>query len=358
MPKQPAAAEANPAAALVSALNKPAPRIEDGIYIGLPAEQYHADPALGSSGLRDLLKGPNLFWHKSRMNPRRPKDKDTPAKILGTATHTLLLDGKAAFEATYVRGPYGDEDEDLTSAEKSALTKAAKAKLMKGQELLAQADYDFVLGCKEVIDNDADLRGCLDGGLAEVSIFWTRGDGVRCKARHDMLKMRAIGDLKTIANERERPLDQACLLDINTYRYDIPAEHYMEGRRQMLALLEAGRLFAGSEMAPLIGTGPAAKSRAQQETMAFLVKVCAHRLFAFQLVFIPKKGAPDAWSCVLSPGNPILDNARNDIEIAIETYKRAMKDFGPDKRWLPGHVVAELDIEMLPYSFGRVSQRR
>lgn len=330
-------------------------RLADGIYINLSSDRYHADDALGSSNLRDLLKGANLYWHKSNMNPKKPKEKRTPAKILGTATHRLLLDGMVPFEAEYVRGPYGPDDDDLTPAQKSALTKAAKGDLMKGQELLPQEDYDFVLGCKQVLDADPELMGCLDNGLSEVSVFWTRKDGVRCKARLDKLKIKGIGDIKTIANERERALEQACLLDISTYRYDIPAEHYSEGRRQIPALLAAGKVFiqVGDEDIDRMDTKTI---ELHARTVDFLEKCAAMKTFAFQLVFIPKKGAPDAWSCVLSPGNPILEGARGDIETAISYYRMAKEKYGKS-RWLPGHEVLELDIQQLPYAFGRVQPR-
>ncbi len=343
-------------------------QLPDGIYIGLSNARYHRDLALGSTDLRYLLKGANLYWHK-KLNPKRPKSNDsTPSKILGNATHCLLLDGTGPFNAEYVRGPYGPDD-DLTSAEKSALTKAAKAKLMVGQELLTQEDHDFVLGCKDVIDSDPELQGCLDNGLSEVSVFFTRPDGVRCKARLDKLKIRGIGDIKTIANERERPIEQACWLDIATYRYDIPAEHYCEGRRQMPALLAAGKVYIGegqdeegADVAPELITKDDTDA---DQILSFLARCVAVKNFGFQLVFIPKKGAPDAWSTTLSQGNPILVGstdplvvgARLDIETAIDIYKMAMAKFGPDKRWLPGHPVEELDIANLPYNFGRLQTR-
>jgi PDDEXK-like domain of unknown function (DUF3799) len=326
------------------------PYFPDGIYIGLSNERYHADEALGSSNIRDLIKGANLFWHKSPMNPKRPKNKPTPAKIVGNATHRLLLDGEKFFKAEYIRGPYGPED-DYSPGEKSSMTKAAKAKLMEGQELLSQEEYDFVVGCKEVLDADPNLKGCLDNGLSEVSIFWTRPDGIRCKARLDKLKLKGIGDIKTIANDKDRPLDQACLLDIATYRYDIPAAHYMEGRRQMARLLEGEFVFVGDECSRV-----SAKTDEGVALLSFLEECIRVKTFAFQLVFIPKKGAPDAWSCVLSPGNPILDAAHLDIETAIGVYKEAKAKYGTS-RWLPGHEVAELDFTDLPYSFGKVSPR-
>lgn len=323
------------------------PSLPDGIYLGLSAERYHADTAMGSSQIRDALKGANLFWHKSPMNPKPPKKKKSDALTVGDAVHKLLLEGRGPFDALFVRGPYGEED-DYSSAEKSALTKAAKAKLTAGQCLLSQEDYDFVVDCKSILDNDPKLKGCLDNALTEVSIFWTRPDGVRVKARHDALKLRGIGDIKTIANERERELPQACRLDISTYRYDIPAQHYSNGRLQIARLLEEGNVFAGDELAKLDH-----KNNADAAVLEFLKKVAAQKQFGFQLVFIPKKGAPDAWSCTLTPGNPMMVSADGDIAQAIAVFKANIEAFGHKKRWVPNRDVEELDINDMPVSFGR-----
>lgn len=344
-----------PIQAALTAIYGKFPSLPDGIYLGLDNERYHADTALGSSNMRDLLKGANLFWHKSFLNPKKKPDKSTPSKILGNATHKLLLEGKKAFDEIYVRGPWSDSDDHLSGPEKGALTKKAKAALMEGQELLQADDYDFVMGCKEVLDTDPELQGCLDNALTEVSIFWTRDDGVRCKCRLDALKLRGIGDIKTIANERERELEQACKLDIHTYRYDIPAELYSQGRRQMLALFEAGKVFVGDELEP-IPFGPKL-SEGHKKIIDFLRK-CAHQKeFGFQLVFIPKQGAPDAWSCTLTAGNPIMVGARMDIESAISYFRMALETYGLEKRWIPNRLVEELDINTMPYGFGRLAQK-
>ena len=323
------------------------PSLPDGIYIGLPAERYHADTALGSSNIRELLNGANLYWHGSAMNPHRPKEKKTDALAVGDAVHKLLLEGRKAFDAVFVRGPYGDDD-DYSPAEKAALTKSAKSKLQEGQHLLAQADYDFVVDCKSILDTDPKLKGCLDNALTEVSIFWTRPDGVRVKVRHDALKLRGIGDIKTIANERRREMSLACRLDIATYRYDIPAQHYSNGRLQVATLLAEGNVFAGEECAKLDH-----KNNADAAVLEFLKKVAGQKQFGFQLVFIPKKGAPDAWSCTLTPGNPIMVSADGDIEHAIAVFKGSLERFGHEKRWIPDRDVNELDINEMPVTFGR-----
>jgi len=361
----PKAASTTPAAIKPAPAEKPVElKLPDGIYLGLDEDRYHADSALGSSNIRDLLKGANLYWFKSWMNPKKPKDKKTDSKILGSATHKLLLEGFDAFSAIYVRGPYTEADEHLSSAEKSALTKASKAKLYEGQYLLKGDDYDFVMSCKDVLDADPELHGCLDNGPSEVSIFWTRPDGVRCKVRLDKLKIGGIGDIKTIANERERDLEVACMLDIHTYRYDIPAEHYSEGRRQMAALLKAGKVFGGTEPfgKPYLGDdvklkGTQTYSPDEVAVLEFLKKCVERKSFGFQFVFIPKTGAPDAWSTVITshPENLFTRGAKMDIETAIGRYKAAREQFGTDQRWLPRKPVEELDINRMPFGFGRVT---
>jgi hypothetical protein len=320
-----------------------APGLPDGVYLDLDETAYHADSALGPSDIRRLRKGYNLYWHYSAMNPKRPEDKTTESKILGSALHALLLEGDAKLKKFFVRRP--DDPKDATPPEKGQTTKAAKAKLLSHQELIHGDWWEFIHGVKSIIDEDEELRGCLDKGLSEVSVFWTRKDGVRCKARFDKLKLRGIGDIKSIANERERELGQACRLDIHTYRYDVQAAHYLEGRRQMVDLVKAGKVSQPNGFDVPNNKDDVAK-------LAFLDQVVAQKDFAFQFVFIPKTGAPDAWSCVLSPGNPILSMAQVDIETAINAYSMALERFGT-KRWLPLRDVSELAVEEMPVGFGR-----
>lgn len=349
-------AKKDPAAPAAPVLNPG--NLVDGIYVGLDEAVYHADPALGSSDIRTLLKGANQYWWRSWLNPKRPVSKRTDSLILGSAVHKILLEGIDEFRRFYVRGPY-TSDSDLSPADKSALTKAAKKTLLEGQELLKADDFDFCVGVRDVIDQDPELTGCLDNGLSELSVFWTRPDGVRCKVRMDKCKRRGIGDIKTIANERERELEEACKLDIKTYRYDVPAEHYLEGYRQMGRLLDEARLFVGDgakEKVRNITAGVATK--AELTLLGFLRECVEEPDLAFQLVFVPKTGAPDAWSTVLSPGNEILMLARTDIETAIAIFKRAMADFGTKTRWLPRRPVGELSIEEMPFGFGRLPTRR
>ena len=78
---------------------------EDGLYFDLSSDKYHADMALGSSNLKDLMYDPALFWFQSHFNPLRPERADSKAQMIGTAVHTMVLDGVEAFKARYRPAP-------------------------------------------------------------------------------------------------------------------------------------------------------------------------------------------------------------------------------------------------------------
>ena len=89
---------------------------------------------------------------------------------------------------------------------------------------------------------NAHLVRAFEGGVAEVSVFWVE-DGVPLKARFDYLKPRAIIDLKSFANQRERPVDVAIRAAIAEYRYDLQARHYCDGYVALCRLVRSARVF-------------------------------------------------------------------------------------------------------------------
>src|SRR5712672_2748476 len=92
----------------------------DGLYFGMPEDEYHDDDALGSTDVRMLIRGPEEYWYRSAMNPRRPKG-GTEATVYGTAVHKLLLEGPDAFDAVYSRRP--DDPDWASPTDKGAITK-------------------------------------------------------------------------------------------------------------------------------------------------------------------------------------------------------------------------------------------
>jgi len=294
-----------------------------GIYFELAEDEYHADPALGSTDLRRLMaSGPDYWWHSS-LNPTPPPAKTMPAIEYGKALHKLVLEGRQMFEANYVQRP-----PDL--AKLDAKTKAELAP--NGQTVLATDDYDAILFSAAQIASNPGLVTAFEGGQPEVSIFWHArlDDGyiVPCKARWDYLKVRGIGDLKSIRNIYGKPFGEACIRSITDYRYDIQAAHYLIGRGELAHFVQAGLVHGDHDP-------------------AWLERVAQSPSYAFQWVFYQAQGAPIVWSRSLSWGNPILEIAMRDRHKALETYRDYKQTF-PTGMWRLNEPVSELQIDAMP----------
>jgi len=166
---------------------------------------------------------------------------------------------------------------------------------------------------------------------------------IRMKARWDIFRPRGIGDLKSIANERQVRLSTVCKRAIKSYRYDIQAEHYLEGRRMLPLLVKENKIFFHG--------GPTLDKDEidRRGVLLGLVNAAAKQPeFAFQFIFVPKQGVPNVWSCTLSPGNDMLQIARDHIEQALEVYLKVGDNFDKNPLWAMVEPVAELDINEMP----------
>lgn len=331
----------------------------DGIYFGMSDAVYHADKALGSTGLKKLVGNAPDFWWESWMNPARDENDDTPAKIFGRQLHLCVLEGRDKFIAKYAPEPISDNyqgclktADDLRDflSEKKASKSGSKAELIarakqfpdcpaifdevlilaqkSGKELIKFKDYAKILAASAFIKANKTLANAFEGGQPEVSVFWTV-EGIRFKARFDYLKLNAITDLKSIANRNDKEFAKACRDAVASYDYIISAEHYTEGRRQLKRLLSEGRVFGSYDP-------------------EWLAKVAANEVFAFVFVFWQKDGAPISYGIKLSPGNPLFSYARSMIAQAVDNYRTYLAEFGTETAWVPSTPLEELDETDLP----------
>lgn len=315
---------------------------EPGIYLNLSNADYHRDRSLGSTNLRMILRSPPAYWWGSYMNPLRPDDDDdksTPDATRGQAIHTFLLEGGKAFHDLYMRRP--DDDKGASSADKSAVTKAANAAAKtKGKTSLHGSVWDRVLISARMITANPELANAFTGGIPEVSVFWQRKDGTRLKARFDYLKPRAITDLKTIANILKIDFVQACKIEIARRNHPAQAALYIEGRRQVPALFADGKVF------------DALGRPTTTDNMALLAKIAGVEEFAFAWIFYSAKDAPLTWGTTVSPANPVLEFARGQIDDAIEKFNAYRERFG-ETMWVLREPLAELEVEDLPDWYGQ-----
>lgn len=292
----------------------------DGIYFGMSDAVYHADTALGSTSLKKLIGNAPDFWWESHLNPARPDDDDTPAKIFGRQLHQCVLEGEDKFKAAHAPQMHPGNVKDG----KDEIAKIKSA----GKTPVKFKDWTKILAASAFIKANKTLANAFENGEPEVSVFWTV-DGIRYKARFDYLKMNAITDLKSLANMYGKEFDKACRDAIGSYDYIISAEHYADGRRQMARLFAEGKVF-----------GP--------HDPEWLSKVAVNEVFAFVFVFWQKDGAPISHGIKLSPGNPLFGYARNLIGKAVHNYRKYMAEFGTEAAWVPSTPLEELDETDLP----------
>lgn len=196
----------------------------------LPNAEYHAHPAIGSSGIKLLRQSPLHYW-SAYLDPDRERREATPAQRIGTAWHASIFEPDD-FARTWIAKPDINQAtkrakllaEVLENYELKALLVAVPegitAKTKEGKALFAEieaagkipvdlADWNFVndweplLRGKETLSAEdmeriQKMTAAANAhpasrlifrehqGLAETSIFWTdRETGVRCKIRPD-----------------------------------------------------------------------------------------------------------------------------------------------------------------------------
>lgn len=172
-----------------------------GTHHAVPMDAYHGPctpgPGVSASDLKRIipsLKGrcPQWALHRWSHNPARLHDDDTDAMSLGTAAHTLILDGEAVFEARYTRKPDGM---NFSTKEGKAWRADAES---AGKEVLSSAAYDSCVAMAEAVYSHKAASKLLTGGHPEVTaIAQDPHTGLWLKARPDYLRPGIAINLKT-----------------------------------------------------------------------------------------------------------------------------------------------------------------
>lgn len=195
---------------------------EPGIYPNVLPETYFSWEAISNSAMNHLMVSPahlKAYWETP--------PKDTPAFILGRATHAAILEPED-FPKLYGRGP---ELPKNTKAGKEAWAEA----LASGQEVLKAADFDMCLAMRDSVQSNRSASTLISGnGQCELSIVWDDPEtGVRCKARIDRLSPEIAGgtivDLKSTRDASKRNFSRA----IFTYGYHRQGAFYLAGAKAL-----------------------------------------------------------------------------------------------------------------------------
>lgn len=191
------------------------------VVTDLPEAEYHAHPALSSSGAKTILKAPALFQHE-RTHRRYSKAFD-----VGTIAHGFVLG---------TGWPVDIIPTELLASNGAVSTAAAKAFVKDSREAgrvpVVQAEWARARAMADEVLRHP-LAGPLfakDRGTAEVSLFWTdAGTGVDCRARLDFLdhqtaRRTLVTDLKTCANADPHAFGRTA----QDFGYDLQAAWYLD----------------------------------------------------------------------------------------------------------------------------------
>lgn len=368
--------------------------LSNGIYFGIPFEEYDAIQRLSKTRLKQLLVSPADFWADSWLNPS--PQKMTPeqerrrkiALLLGKAYHCARLEPDQ-FHNLYVREiSQADfaEVEGFLATGKDMAAKLEELGLKKSGSVSEQArrlrdegdiSSDLIWQLQlETWDNDRgdrialpaeafdqiiidmdrlasvpSVHAALSDGFAEVSIIYDCPEtGLPMKARLDWLRADGWAEFKSFANPNGKPVEQ-CILDairFNRYYIDVAAYH------EAVEAVRLGDL-------PAIGTD-------EQIAMVAALKAQPSPL-PHKIIFQQKGGVPNVLSRELqlfertaeklvaadegrhidTRPTMLMMKARAEIKRAKRTFVGYSEIYATGEPWLPFEPHAEIsDLDFHP----------
>lgn len=211
-----------------------------GVVYDMPEAEYHAHPALSSTGARRMLQSPSIYRYWSQ-TPETPK----PEFDIGTLTHSKVL-GVGAQIAIYPEG--------LLASNGAASTTAAKEWAVEQREagrIPVKADAaESVIRMTESVLAHREARRILENTEhRETSLFATDPEtGVNIRARFDIYGDNECGDLKTAVDASPAGFTKA----IWNHRYDVQDEHYLKARHLVVGDRPRFRFIAVEKTPPYL----------------------------------------------------------------------------------------------------------
>lgn len=217
-----------------------------GLYPDVPADTYHRKWDAASNSRLSLLKRSPAHMRYAVDNP----DDPTPAKIIGTAVHDLVLLPEL-FNGRYItpqrcgavtgKGEICRNNGSVLSPDGAVWlcgthTRGLTGCLPPAKTILSHNDYAAVKAMAEAVHVHPEAERLFCAGLPEVSAFWT--DPVTtcpCKLRADWLAedVEIVADIKTTDDASPEGFERSIL----RYGYHRQAAWYLHG------LNELGRAF-------------------------------------------------------------------------------------------------------------------
>lgn len=335
-----------------------------GVWINQRHDDYIQDCGIGYSALKLYAANPIEGYWQSPWNPLRPPEQTNPGQYRGTALHVHFLDGTRVYNRTYGMAPtkathpdYLDTQRELMAAcEKHRLPTSglkgeliarlvrskAKVKILeverekwnrKGKKPIDQADdamirilHRMTMRSPEKLHlqdgENLTLKAAFWGALTEIGIYWIDADGIRQRARFDLLKPNFTGDLKAIADWRQSDFKQSLLREAVIRGYVLQWAHYDEARRQLRIACDEGRVFGGTP--------------AQRRRLALIAEA---EEWGWLWVFCKMEGAPQVRGIVPDRNAGQYIKALEQRERALTMFAYYREIYGMDQMWFDPLVV-------------------
>lgn len=277
---------------------------QPGIYFGMSNEDYHNDPALSRTGIKDILISERDFWENSNLNPNRVF-KETDAMRFGTLSEMYLLE-KERFLNTYnIAGGGWRQD----------------------RKTLARVEFDNIVQSAEILLGDPQMFSYFQHGYPQVSIFYRDpATGIMLRIRLDYMRTFGGIDLKRVRDITNSRLGWFCV----EHGYDLQEVMYRTGIAHAKEELRAGRMKVYGEHDKIW-----LRSFSEDPDNEFrFVFQRSIKPYIYRVKYFDKE---------------IRSNAKALVEEGIQKYKTAIEKYGT-KEWPAGSAIAE---EFSIYHFPR-----
>lgn len=197
---------------------------------------YQADPAIGSSNLKNALKAPAVY--RATADGLIPFTS-SPAKDRGTIVHTLILEPETFHDTVAVAPEFKGKGSVAAKAEFAAEN---EGKIIVSLEVIDQCRsmVDSLLSLPEFAailgESENELSGWYDDPIT----------GLRCRYRPDIRTDWCIADVKTCADASPDGFSRA----IQNFGYHISAAHYLTGDSVLMGTDHRQFIFACVESSP------------------------------------------------------------------------------------------------------------
>lgn len=195
-------------------------------------DAYHASAGISKSHLDAMASGsPRHYWHKY-LNPAREPEEPTPAKLLGQAIHSAILEPHL-FSTEFAAVP-DDAPKRPTSAQLRAKNPSLETSqaidwwaefnaAAEGKTILTAEQFDICIDIRDAVHSHPVASSLLQGGKAEQTVYAIDEEtGELVKCRIDYLTADIIVNLKSTEDAGAAAFGKSA----GAYRYPVQQAWY------------------------------------------------------------------------------------------------------------------------------------